>query len=511
VAEQVPGCVNPLLDCAQLAWYQFAIGVQVFPGALTLDADGKYVATPLLTEMPTIENGGVAVGPPFKLTYKLRSAAVWEDGSPITSADFEFTWRAMMSTPEAIKVGYEQIDSIDTTDAKTVVIKYKKPFAGWRDLFGIVLKKAAFPAVNASAPDLTDEMQTGIPFAGGPWRLESFDENTVVLVKNSRYYGKVPAIDRVKFIHADDSVAAILASSVAAIYPPPGAMKLSDQVASDTKVMVKGGSSTAYEALWFNHAKPPLDDPKVREALMYAIDRKTIVDTYVKPFDPNAQVLGCGATSLPTVGPWCSDQYFGLDAFPYDSAKARQLLTAAGYDCSQAGQPCSKGGAPLTIDYATNKNPRRLGVQQLLVDPAQAAGFKLVPASYDAGTFFGMIVPMGQFNIANFAYVIGADPSVTFLFSCDAVTSHDNPLGWCDTDATTLMKQSDAELDPAMRLSLMNQIYAIEKKDFMSLPLFVPATVAAWRSDRIAGPIGTYVSSPLGLFANMNEWTLVAN
>src|SRR5262245_7584688 len=163
-AELMPECANPLSDCANFAWYQFTIGAQVFTGPLTLDSDGNYVASPLLTQMPTLENGGVVAGPPFTLTYKLNPAAVWEDGSPITSADFEFTWRAYMSTPGSIKFGYEHIDSIVTTDPKTVVVKYKQPFAAWRDVFAVLLKKAAFPGVNSSAPDLTNEMQTSIPF-----------------------------------------------------------------------------------------------------------------------------------------------------------------------------------------------------------------------------------------------------------------------------------------------------------------------------------------------------------
>ncbi len=70
------------------------------------------------------------------------------------------------------------------------------------------------------------------------------------------------------------------------------------------------------------------------------------------------------------------------------------------------------------------------------------------------------------------------------------------------------MKRSDKELNVQQRLSLFDQIYSLEAKDFLSLPLYVLPSVSAWRTDRIAGPIGQYNSSIYGLFFNMNEWSL---
>ncbi|TMK96205.1 MAG: hypothetical protein E6G40_13105, partial [Actinobacteria bacterium] len=87
---------------------------------------------------------------PFTITYKISDRSVWADGSPITSADFDFTWKAILNTTGAYTtVGYTSIDSIDTTDPKSAVIKFKDVFVDWPDLFGGVyqgiLEKAAFP------------------------------------------------------------------------------------------------------------------------------------------------------------------------------------------------------------------------------------------------------------------------------------------------------------------------------------------------------------------------------
>jgi ABC-type transport system substrate-binding protein len=81
---------------------------------------------------------------------------------------------------------------------------------------------------------------------------------------------------------------------------------------------------------------------------------------------------------------------------------------------------------------------------------------------------------------------------------------------WCNQQATDLMHQSDQELDPAKRLELFNQIYALEAQDFLLLPLYQLPNVGAWRTDKVAGPLGDYIPSNLGMFFNMNEWYVPA-
>jgi len=103
-------------------------------------------------------------------------------------------------------------------------------------------------------------------------------------------------------------------------------------------------------------------------------------------------------------------------------------------------------------------------------------------------------------------------PSVTGALACESIPTKLNDYTggnwthWCNSRAAELMDQSDGELDPERRLELMQQIYAVEAQDFVSLPLYVLPEMAAWRTDRVAGPIGEFAGSEYGLFFNMNEW-----
>jgi peptide/nickel transport system substrate-binding protein len=149
-AEQWPQCLSPITSCAQASWLPWTAWQYTMPRLMQVDTKGNYVASDLLVEAPTKDNGGIKDNP-FTITYKLRPEAVWDDGTPITSEDIKYTWDAIMHTTGAYTTtGYDQIKSIDTKDPKTAVITFKAPYAAWADLFGsfggisVVLKKSAF-------------------------------------------------------------------------------------------------------------------------------------------------------------------------------------------------------------------------------------------------------------------------------------------------------------------------------------------------------------------------------
>jgi peptide/nickel transport system substrate-binding protein len=515
-AEQWPECVNPITSCSSATWTWYSVLHHVLPRAMVLDLQGNFIASPALVEVPSLDNGGITQSP-FTVTFKISPKAVWDDGSPITSADFDFTWRAIMNTPGAFStVGYSEIESVDTSDPATAVIRFKSIFVDWPDLFGGVyqgfFKKAAFPSADAEKPNLKDEMQDSIPFSGGPWKLSQWSKDQAVLVRNDKYYGKVANLDQVTMVPRTDQateIQSLLTGEVAAIYPQPSDVSLLDQVASNPNVKAVGSDGGFYEALWFQHESAPLDDPKVREAVMYSVDRQAVIDAIIKLNNPNAEVLNCGLLSFPNIGNWCQTKPF--EQFSYDPEKAKSILEGAGYDCSAT--PCTKGGNKLVIEYSTvATNTRRTTTQELLKDKALAAGIEFKIKNYDAGVLFGDIGPHGKFTMADYATGGSVDPSITSTLACENIPTAANEFAggnwnhWCNQQATDLMHQSDQELDPARRLELFNQIYALEAQDFLILPLYVLPNVGAWRTDKIGGPISDYIPSNLGMFFNMNEW-----
>jgi len=528
-AEQWPECVNPITSCSSATWTWYSVLEHVLGYAMVLDLNGNFVSSPALAEAPTLDNGGITQNP-FTVSLKISPDAVWADGTPITSADFEFTWKAILNTTGAYStVGYSSIDSVDTTDPATAVLHFKEVFVDWPDLFGGVyggfFEKAAFPDfANSDKPDLKDEMQDNIPFSGGPWILDSWSKDQAVFVRNDKWFGTddsarggMALLDKVTIVPRTDQateIQSLLSGEVDAIYPQPSDVSLIDQVSGTPGVQAKGADGGYFEALWFQNESAPLDNPAVREALMYAIDRQSIIDAIIKLNNPNAEVLACGFIAFPHIGDWCSTVHpFGTDSFPYDPDKAKELLTAAGYDCS--ANPCTKDGKALTVEYSTvSTNTRRTTTQELLKEKALDAGFQFKVKNYEAGVLFGDIGPHGKFTMADFAQGGSVDPGVTGTLACENIPTADNEFAggnwnhWCNQDATDLMHQSDQSLDQSTRADLLNQIYQAEATDFISLPLYVLPSVGAWRADKIAGPIDAYIPSNLGMFFNMNSWYL---
>jgi peptide/nickel transport system substrate-binding protein len=515
-AEQWPECLSPITSCANASWLPWTAWQYVMPRLTQVDPNGNYTGSDLAPEFPTKENGGIKESP-FTVTYKLDPKAVWEDGSPITSEDVKFTWQAILKTTGTLStVGYDRIDSIDTSDPKTVVIKFKEPYASWADLFGstsangVVLKKAAF----GGKTDLKDEMKNSYPFSGGPFKLQSYSKQQTVLVRNDKYWvaDKIPNLDQVTFVPREEQsteINAVLTGEAQAAYPQPSRGMTKRLKAPG--VSFKSGPGATYEGLWFNHQRFPLNDKAVREAIGYAADRQAVIDGIFKADFPDLKLLNC-AGWVPTVGKWCDNSQFA--DFTYNPDKAKQILQQAGWTLGGDGI-FAKGGKKLSIEFATTAgNKNRQDTQALLKEKAKAAGIDLVLKTFPPTQLFQDKLPKLDYVMAEYAQVATPDPSVTSILGCDQIPSKangfsgQNTLAWCNQEATKLMREADRTIDIPKREALTKQIGALERKDVAWIPLYQKPLILTWRSDRLTGPIGDYVQSSNSGFFNVYDWSL---
>ena len=138
-------------------------------------------------------------------------------------------------------------------------------------------------------------------------------------------------------------------------------------VRANPNVKAIGGNGNFVEALWFQLDDPVMKDLKVRQALAYAVDRDAVISGVIGLNNPNAKTNNCGLW-IPGQGPWCADPG-SFAQYAYDPAKADELLTSAGYDCTAVadGGFCTKGGKDLVITISTTAgNVRRATTVSLL-------------------------------------------------------------------------------------------------------------------------------------------------
>ena len=508
-AEQWPDCINPLTQCANSSWMQWTIMSPTMTGPWFTTNDGTYKVTALLAEEPTLDNGDITQDP-FTIKFKINPDAVWDDGSPITSKDFEFTWHATIDTEGSLSTaGFDQIDSIDTTDPATAIVKFKANYAAYKNLFYPLMKASAFTTTN-----LKDEMQDSIPFSAGPFKIQSWSPEQLVLVPNTAFWDKTktPLVDKVVFVPEEDSdteINALLSGQVDAIFPQPSAGI--DQRLNDPNIKFTFGLGTQYENLWIQQKQGPFSDPILRQAFVQSVDTQKIIDTIYKPIDPNAKQNVC-MVWVPTIGQWCDQS---LNQNLYNPDAAAKLLTDNGWAKGSDGI-WAKGGQRASFKWTVNTgNTRRENTQALVIPDMKAKGFELVPDNVDAATYFQQKLPALDTELAMYIQVAAPDPTVTTIMGCDFIPTPENPSGqndsgWCNEDATKVMHASDAELDETARVDEIHQVGKFMADDYVMVPLIQFPTLIAWRTDRVDGPVDADVSNYLSPTASLYNWKVVS-
>jgi peptide/nickel transport system substrate-binding protein len=502
-AEQEPDCADWIASCAGASWGTYMLGAQTMPRAFDLTPDAKSVPSSLLTGDPTLDQG-----PPMKITYHINPKAVWSDGSPITSTDFKYTWQQITTGNDIYdKTGYKDIQTVDDSDPKTVVVTFKNAYASWRDLFGGFYGVYPSKLLPADEKARDAAMKDGYKWSGGPWMLDHWTKGQeIALVPNPNYWGDKPNLDKVVFKIITDTAAesqAYKTGQIAMFYPQAQLELAQLKTQPDTKFDVT--TSLSYEALWFNAQKPPLDDKNVRQALAYATDRDAIVNSLFGQIQPGIKAINGFVT--PGNKEWYTDPF---KIYTPTQSKVDELMKASGYAKGSDGM-WAKGGKPVTLQISTTAgNKRRELTEQLLQSQWKTAGFTLTTNNTKAGTLFGEWGPQGVFQISLYAQVPpSTDPGICSTFCSENIPTKDNPSGqnWTRLASPAIdepWKAVDKELDQSKRKDEVDKGQAALAAELPGLPIDPFPDVLIYNSAKLHGPIDHNFA--FGPFVNMNDW-----
>lgn len=276
---------------------------------------------------------GLEVQPDLAESYKATSPTTWEfklrkgvkfhSGKELKAEDVKYSLERIkdpnVKSPRASQLA--AITEITTPDDYTVVIKTDKPYSPML----AVLADRTMAIVNKAAVEKAGGKLDNSADGTGPFKFKEYVPNTrTVLEKNPDYFIKgQPLLDSVIYTPVPDDTArttAVRTGSVDIIeYAPPKDLKLME----GDKLTIAGSGNNNVRFLAFNTKVKPFDNPKVRQAVAWAVDRDAIVQ---------AAYNGAG-TSL-TAGPFLSSFWPGMKEPVYgkrDVAKAKALLAEAGY------------------------------------------------------------------------------------------------------------------------------------------------------------------------------------
>ena len=473
-AEQEVDCLNLLLNPCNALW-----GTIFENGVIR----GAYVIQPDFSYKPDVVSKVTLQLKPMRLTYQVRPNARWSDGTPLTARDFVFTLRTIMNQRWDIvsRNGYDLITKTKVSGkGKAVQFTFKRPFAGWKDLFSYVLPQHALQGAdfNSVWNDAVVNPKTGKPIASGPFLLTRWQKGSqITLTRNPRWWGPHrPYLNSIVFrflTNTNTEIQQVRGGEVDAIYPQPQLELAELRQAAGLRVQSSLGPSWEHIDIQQGPKGNPLaKNLWVRQAMILSLDRNAVLQALFRTLNPNLRPL---------------NNLIYLNNFPqyqnhwgkwnYNPNRARQILESHG--CRKGGDGIySCGGTRLSFQFeSTRGNKLRELAFTVIQDIWKKNGIEVKDNFKPSAVAFGTDLVQGNYDLFMFAWTGTPDPQgATPIWSCPSAGGTQNYMSYCNMRATRLLHQADAELNPKKRQDFVNQADALMSSDIPTIPLYQKPT-----------------------------------
>lgn len=318
----------------------------------------------------------------------------------------------------------------------------------------------------------------------GPFRLERWDRNDkVVLVRNETYWGPQPELDRVIVRRIDDGAARRQALESGEIdgYWPVSAADIEPLDRAGFRVYELPNFTLGY--LNFNPARPPLDNPKIRQAVAHAVDREKLV---------RAKYPASAIVAREIVPPDLWGHAADVRVYPADSRIARRLMAESGIS-----QPTVELWYPKGDSEGTPPLPDPEGIALALKADLEDAGFRVIAKAAPWFPDFFEAVSSGKVQMfLDELFAFRVDPDA--LFDQFVQRYETGSFGPLDADLRAVLETAADEIEQAARAPLYEEANRIVAEQALIVPL-VHVKLALVHSREVRG----YRPGPLvweGLF-----------
>ncbi|MBK5469520.1 MULTISPECIES: ABC transporter substrate-binding protein [Bacillus] len=432
----------------------------IFASLVSTDKQGK--PTPELAEKWDISSDQLTY------TFHLRKDLKFSDGSPLTADDVAFTLTLLHDkayegdkdiSQYAVKGGKEykegkatSIEGIQVVDPQTIKITTEKVNSqALTALGGEVLSKAYYGKdykQNASLDYLKALYEK--PIAAGPYKFEKYIPGQEVrFVANENYYAGKPKIPNFIYKITSGDTKLQLFQTGEVDYTGLGT---GDEVLEQAKALefanIQIETAASFSYIYMNNNKPYLKDKKVRQALIYGLDRKKYVDTALKGYGTVANV-----PIHPTSWAYTEE---GVNKYEYDKEKAKKLLDEAGWKVGSDGIR-EKDGQKLKLSYF---GPSSAKDSDLLIPIAKEnykeIGVEFNPEFMDFNTMLSK-VNKGDYDLASVSTPITSDPSETAGEYLSGV--NEKSLGYKNAKVDELIQKGIETVDIEKRKPIYKELY----------------------------------------------------
>ena len=415
-------------------------------------------------------------------TFPLHEGVKFHDGRPLTSADAKYTLDTVFSSSFAKSASFYEgsgadkksyVRSVETPDAKTLVVTLTKPWVG---LLPNLVPVSIIPKDSYAT-------QKDHPLGSGPFKFLRYDssQGVVDLEANADYWEGAPQIPvlRVRVISDSNAMQAELQSGRVDIAPLPTSL-LPDAIKNlgenpNLQVLQFEGSNLVL--LTFNTSAPPMDDVRVRQAVCYAIDREKMI---------SALLLGQGKIAH-SILPEASWAYSPGHTYSYDPAMSKKLLDEPGHKDPDGDGPQMRFSKPLVYRISGSSAQARqyAGVVQNYLKEVG------VPASIEAAetnTHFDEL-RRGNFQIAYGQWVGGNQDPIFYkdLFATSEIPTETrasrNRSRYSNKELDALLEQAANTWEHEKAAPIYARIQELVSREAPILPLWYQANMVIARKN----------------------------
>ncbi|WP_141430548.1 ABC transporter substrate-binding protein [Bacillus sp. 03113] len=464
-----------------------------------LDMDKPLSFTPRLAEsFDTTDNQ--------TFTIKLQKDAKWSDGTPVTAKDIAFTMNLVANpktetsvgayitvldglTPNGkLPEGVAEIPSIKVIDDKTFEFKTKKPVDPnmIKEQLGTKFMILPEHVLKNVAPEnlQKDPFMQNPTVTNGPFKFVQYKKDQYVeYARNDQYYLGKPILDKVyvKIMPAPNLVAQLQTGEIH-MNAAGGIGKIVVQdyktVEGYKDVTTKTEPNIGYQTIMFNNQT--VKDPKVRQAIAYAINRKAILD---KLLLGKGEIVDGPYTS---VSPYLDKE---MDSFTYDPEKAKQMLQDAGFDFNK----------PIRFVVPLGNKVREQSAD-IIAENLKAIGLKLETATFDFPTIMSK-ARAGDYDLLLIGLSNTIDPDVSYLYSKDGSSNY---MKYNNPKVDELLAAGKSEADSKKRKEIYADLQRIWNEDMPVFTLYSDYDFAAVSKEvKFGGP------KVFGFHKDLQKWSLV--
>lgn len=454
------------------------VASKIYEGLVSYSRDLK--PQPSLARSWTVSPDGL------RYEFKLRTGVKWSDGAPFSSEDVVFSLGKMLpATSVGARQALKEVASIEAPDAETVIVTLTRPVP----YFLMSLPAVQVPMMPKHVYDAGDYLKNpanATPIGTGPFKLEQWRRGAFIrLVRNPHYWqpGR-PRLDGVTFRVIPDAASRAIALETGSVQVV-SSLDLSSMDIKRFRASAEFDSTTKgweylspISELEVNWRKPQLANVDVRRAMYHAIDRSFIVDRIWEKIGKVA--TGPVASTIP---------FYIKDTlqYPFDPAKAKELLDKAGYKVGPNGFRLSEAGVPLKFNLLPLPGDERYSrLAEYLREAWKAVGIDVSLQTSDMAGWESRLKNW-DFDVAITNLSQYGDPGLGIrrFFDSENIqkgTLFTNTSGYSNPQVDAWFAEANGELDEHKRAELYARIQRKLAEDVAMIWLFETQYLTIWNN-----------------------------